>query len=200
MFCSIPFSLTHKPSIVQNFPSVVSFQFPNIQSDLSYAFNFSTITLFYSFLNIFSPHFSFSRVQYFVCPVISSVILFFFFTFDIILYLTSFFHVDFSLPAFLLIQSPRFWFSFVFSGKKCCYNFFSCFSIIILIFFLHVWSLYFLVRNVAIIFFLFFYHLLDFSFSISILYVIIQRQCYILHFFVLHVMFLFISISLCFLS
>lgn len=105
-------------------------------------FNFSTITLFYSFLNTFFPHLSFTTVQYFFCPVISSVILFFFFfAFDIILSLTSFFHVDFSLPAFLLIQSTRFWFSFVFSGKKCCYNFFSCFSVIFLIFFLHLHSL-----------------------------------------------------------
>ena len=126
--------MTHKPSIVQNFPSVVSFQFPNVQF-------FHYYSLLFFFKHLFSPFVIYYGTIFFLPCHFFSHSFFFFFAFDIILSLTSFFHVDFSLPAFLLIQSTRFWFSFVFSGKKCCYNFFSCFSVIFLIFFLHLHSL-----------------------------------------------------------
>ena len=109
------------------------------------------VPLLFSFMYSFLPYLSFSTVRHFVLPAISYIILFF--TFDINFSFTSFFHNDFFYLLLCLCQSPRFLLSSVLFCRKCCCNFL----------------------------FLFFYHLLDFSFFIAIFYVMMQHQCFILY-------------------
>ena len=136
------------PSTAQ-FPSVVSFPLPHIQSDLNYIFNFSTIAFFYVFLS--------SLLVIFYCSTFCSSCHFFTYS---LFYLWYHFPLHFFYPVWFFLACY-----FVCSNLQ---GFF--------------YLLQFLVENsVVILFFLFFHHLLDFSFFISILYVMIQHQCCILY-------------------
>ena len=128
MFCSILFWLTHWESTVQAFPFVVSFHLPH-QCNLIVIISL-IVPLLLSFMYSFLHYLSFSSVQHFVLPAISSLILFF----NLLFYSLHFSMLIFSCQLLCLFQFPRFRLSAVLFFRKCSNSFFSCSSIIFLIF------------------------------------------------------------------